>query len=273
MSAVHELVLQPEYFHMCEVADRPTAKAGFMADELFPIFCKNNIVTEEEIIKASDKINYYKGKMNEERIEALRIKCEGYYAQRIAYEAKSLDSTPIYLDPKSRERVRECVQALGRNKSIQDLLHPKGLVDDPISENEQAILLDVQVQIPNQDSFILRIKSKLDNYTIDQETGIITVNDVKTIGKILSEFQNNFDKFRYYRELAIYCWLMSLVAKKYYNMENCTIKSNCLVVSTIPNYYTKVYPLKKSDFKRGWEEFKFLLRLVAYYYNKGYRFK
>ena len=110
------------------------------------------------------------------------------------------------------------------------------------------------------------------NYTIDKETNTIVVNDVKTIGKIVSEFPDNFKKFHYHRELSLYSWLLSLVAKKYYGMENCTIRSNCLVVSTIPKYYTKVYEVTKADFTRGWEEFKVLLRLVAYYYNKGYRF-
>ena len=41
MSAVHELTLQPELFHMCTSVDRPTAKAGFMADELFEEYKKN----------------------------------------------------------------------------------------------------------------------------------------------------------------------------------------------------------------------------------------
>lgn len=70
----------------------------------------------------------------------------------------------------------------------------------------------------------------------------------------------------------IYTWLLTLVAKKYYNMENCTAKSNYLVVSTIPDYYTKVFPVTKKDFMKGWNEFKYLLRLVAYYRTQGYDF-
>ena len=70
----------------------------------------------------------------------------------------------------------------------------------------------------------------------------------------------------------MYSWLLTLAVKKFYGIENCTIKSNCLVVSTIPDYYTKVYKLSKTDFNKGWNEFKFLLRLAAYYYSKGYRF-
>ena len=174
---------------------------------------------------------------------------------------------------KSIERVQECVRALKENSTIQNLLHPDGLLVDPISENEQAILLDVRVKVPDYDEFTLRIKAKLDNYTLDSGTNTVTVNDVKTIGKIVSEFSGNFERFHYHRELALYSWLMTLVAKKFYNMDSCRVLSNCLVVSTIPKYYTKVYRLSRADFRKGWDEFKMLLRLVAYYYSKGYRFE
>ena len=123
MSAVHQLVLQPESFILVDNVNRPTAKAGFMADELYPLFEANGVVTADEIIAASNKIDYYKGKMDADKMETLRIKCEDYYAQRRAYEWGSKyvdDKVPIYLDPKSRERVLQCVEALKRNKSIQN---------------------------------------------------------------------------------------------------------------------------------------------------------
>lgn len=270
-SAVHELVLQPELFYLCFDVDRPTSKAGFMADELYNQF-KGEDPTDEAIIAASDKIDYYKGKMNDKRIAELRDKCENYWRTRAEYEKTLTDTrTPIYLDPKSRERVQQCVHALGRNKKIQDLLTPSGIIETPASENEQAILLDVRVEVPGVNPFILRLKAKLDNYTVDRETNTIVVNDVKTIGKILSYFEDNFDKFHYHRELAIYSWLLGLCAKEFYEMEECTVKSNCLVVSTIPDYYTKVYEVTKKDFSKGWNEFKNLLRLVAQYVSTDYK--
>ena len=54
-------------------------------------------------------------------------------------------------------------------------------------------------------------------------------------------------------------------------MKDCTVKSNCLVVSTIPDYYTKVYEVTKKDFSKGWNEFRDLLRLVARYVVEEYR--
>lgn len=271
-SAVHELVLQPELFELCEVVDRPTAKLGFMADELYKYYCKGKL-TDKAIKNASDKVNYYKGKMTAERIQAVKEGCQKYWEDRKAYEeGRDSVTTPIFLDPKSRERVKQCVQAVTNDCRMNELLHPTGLMEDPISENEQAILLDVKVEVPGFDPFVLRLKAKLDNYTIDKETNTVVVNDLKTIGKIVSEFPNNFALYRYHRELAIYSWLLSLVAEKHYGMKDCTVKANCLVVSTIPGYYTSIYEVTKADFDKGWTEFRKLLRLVAHYYKEGYRF-
>lgn len=272
-SAVHELVLQPELFELVTSVDRPTAKLGFMADDLYELYL-NDSVDIHTVTSASDRIGYYKGKINSDRVEYVINSCTNYWEGREQYENNESNSskTPIYLDPKSRERVLSCVEAIHRNKAIQKLLHPQGMFKTPVSENEQAILLDVEVHSNDNEPFILHIKAKLDNFTIDTETNSVVVNDVKTIGKVVSDFNNNFIKFHYNRELALYSWLISLVVKKYYNIDCASISSNCLVVSTIPQYYTKVYTLNKTDFNNGWNEFKYLLKLVAYYYLNGYGF-
>lgn len=274
-SAVHQLCLQPELFYLCNTVDKPTSKAGYMADKLYKNFLEGNL-TNEVVIQASDKIDYYKGKMNSDRIEVLLAKCWSYWIDRKKHEEHiNQVGTPIYLDPRGRDKVQQCVSAIDRNKSIQNLLHPKGLLEDPISENEQAILLDVLVEVPEVEPFTLRLKSKLDNYTIDKEANTIVVNDIKTIGKILSEFNvsgGSIDRYHYRRELGMYMFLLQLCAQKYYDLKNPICKGNFLVVSTIPQYYTKVVPMSKKDFIEGFNEFKYLLRLAAYYYSKGYRF-
>ena len=44
------MVLQPESYEIAYNVERPTAKAGFMADELFPLY-KDNKMSDEDIIK------------------------------------------------------------------------------------------------------------------------------------------------------------------------------------------------------------------------------
>ena len=268
-SAVHELVLQPESFELSEDVGKPTAKLGMMADELYPTFI-NRDVTKEDVIKASDKVNYYKGKIDSNRFSEVVNSCKNYWNSRRNRELDlSQDKEIIYMDNKSIEIVKSCVEALNKNTKAQDLLHPKGLLEAPISENEQAILLDVKAECPNGKEFILHLKSKLDNYTIDLENNVITVNDIKTIGKVVSEIDNNIKRFHYSREFAMYIYLLKLCAEKFYNLDNPKIRANYLVVSTIPNFYSKVRPVTYSEIREGFHEFRTLLKYVAY--NIGYK--
>lgn len=268
-SAVHELTLQPESFYLVDSVDRPTAKAGYMADELYKP--SGVTPTDEEIIEASNKIGYYKDKMNDKRITELRNKCNNYWRNRALYEAKNTDEekTPVYLDPKSREKLNGCLKALNKNKEIQKLLHPEGVTEEPIVGNETAILMDVLVEAPGNEPFILHLKSKLDNYSIDKENNTITVNDLKTTGKYITDFDNAVKKYHYYREMGMYTWLLALYCKHKLDMEKPIIKSNFLAVETFPDYYTKVSPMTAQLFKEGFEEFKKLLKLVAFYCCDG----
>ena len=263
-SAVHELILQPEYFELADDLGKPTAKLGAMADALYPIFVGRE-VTPEDVIEASDKVDYYKGKMTSDLIKKVLTSCTPYWEARSKSELDiTLGKELIHMDTRSMETVKSCVEALKNNTQVQRLLHPEGLIEQPIIANEQAILMDVKATCPNGKEFILHLKSKLDNYTIDTENNTIVVNDVKTIGKILSEFDNNIAKFHYSREMAMYLYLLKLCAKKFHGIENPKIQANYLVVSTIPDFYTKVQPVTYGQIVQGFKEFQTLLKYVAY---------
>ena len=261
-SAVHELVLQNESFELAPALGKPTAKMGAMADELYPVWLKHPIRTSD-ITEASNKINYYKGKLTPDRIKQVNEQCIPYWKARKQLVSNS-NKELIYLDDKSRDTVYNCVEALTNNPQVQELLHPSGLIDAPISLNENALLLDVQAECPNGKTFIMHLKAKLDNFTIDLESDTIVVNDVKTIGKVVSEIDSNISKYHYSRELAMYLFLLRLYVIKEYGIENPTMKANYLVVSTVPQYYTKVRAMTKKECYAGLHEFRTLLRYAAY---------
>ena len=272
-SAVHEQILQPDLFELAEDTGKPTAKMGGMADALYEIYCQREI-TDEDIIKASDSVEYYKGKMTADRIAEVRTKCANYWAVRYERELDLNTTKEVrYLDYPMLEKAKSCIESLQANKQVMELLHPKGLLEDPISECEQAILLDVKATMPNGQEVILHLKAKLDNYTIDTESNIIKVNDLKTHGQMLNTFDDAKVKYHYYREIAFYMYLLSLVAKKMYNMESPKKQANYLVVSTVPNFYSKVVPVSFVEIRNGFYEFQKLLRYSAYLMcYKGYSF-
>ena len=261
-SAVHELVLQNESFELAPALGKPTAKMGAMADELYPVWLEHPIRTSD-ITEASNKINYYKGKLTPDRIKQVNEQCIPYWKARKKLVSNS-NKELIYLDDKSRDTVYNCVESLTNNPQVQELLHPSGLIDAPISLNENALLLDVQAECPNGKTFIMHLKAKLDNFTIDLESDTVVVNDVKTIGKVVSEIDSNISKYHYSRELAMYLFLLRLYVIKEYGIKNPTMKANYLVVSTVPQYYTKVRAMTKKECYAGLHEFRTLLRYAAY---------
>ena len=172
-SAVHELTLQNDLFVLSEI-NKPTAKMGLLADKLYNL---GHSPSKEEVLKAAKEVDYYKGNLSENQIENVFTQCKQYWSERGDFEAQNSEAREvIYLDQKSREIVQNCVLALSNNSRVQEILHPQNIFgDDCISEMEQAILIDIKVEMPDKNEFILRFKAKLDNYTIDTISNEICV--------------------------------------------------------------------------------------------------
>ena len=272
-SWLHMRVLQPENFDFIEGVYTPTAKAGLMALELYKP--DGTTPTDDEIKAASYKIGYYKDKLTDSRITELRGKCNDFWRDRCLYEHnnpfKEGDKERIYIDEKSHNLLKCCLESIDKDNNFNKLLHPTGLTEDPYSANEQTILMDVQIEIPGYEPKVYKLKSKLDNFTIDKEENIITVNDLKTTSRLAKDFDPSF--FSYQREIGMYSYLLKLCAKKFFDLDNPKVKGNFLVISIVPDYQTTVYPMTPKLYKQGFDEFKFLLRTAAYLnIVKGYEF-
>lgn len=269
---LHQLVLQPESFELIQSVFKPTAKAGVVADYLYK--SDGTSPTDDDIKVASIKCNYYKDKLTINRLKEFKLKAESYWRDRFLFEQENpiSDKQRLYTDQKSVNILNACLNSLNNNSDIQKLLYPEGLIEKPYSANEKTILIDFKLEIPEHDFVIYKWKSKLDNFTIDKEENIVTVNDLKTTSRLSIDFDPTY--FSYQRELSIYSYLLKLCSKKFFNLENPKIKGNFLVVSTVPEYNTLVYPMTSKLFKSGWEEFKYLLKTIAYLnIIKNYKFK
>lgn len=262
-SAVHELVLQPEKFILVDSVNRPTAKMGAMADDLFENYL-NDLTDDKYIIAASDRIDYYKGKMDKTKIDNVLDKCREYWESKEKwYNSYSGDKEPIFLDPKSREKLQLCLASVKANKEVQDLLHPKGLLNEPVSMNEAALFMEVMAEYEGKQT-ILKLKGKLDNFTIDFETNEVVLNDLKTTGHWLIDFKEPFKKYHYNRQMAMYAWMLKLYTQKYFNIHPSSLTANMLLVCTVPDYRAGVFKVTNKEIRKGFLEFKDLLQRVAF---------
>ena len=265
-SLLHQGLLQPEYFDLCTTVDRPTGKVGHIADLLSRV--KNP--TEKDFMDAIIEVDYYHGIVSEKRLQKVMDTVLKYLEEKRKYEKEHQDKEQMFADPAMRNKYISCLNNLQKDSSIMNLLSPKGLVDDPISYNEQAMIMDVKAIMPDGKEIPLSLKSKLDNCTIDLETNTSTINDLKTTSPELSFFSSVIDRYHYYRELSMYAFLLSTYVKEKYNTEKWNLKGNFLLVHTKEPYPTGVYPMTKELWEKGMEEFKNLLKLVAYYVSTGY---
>ena len=271
---VHQQVLQPESFEVISEVFKPTAKAGLMADALYNP--EGITPTDDDIKSMSYKIGYYKDKLTPNRLKEFRDKAEPYWRDRYIYEQKNPykdgDKIRVYTDEKNYTLLTSCLKTLKQNADIQKLLYPTGAIDPPITGNEKTILMDIQVEVPDYKPRVYKLKAKLDNFSIDTNEEIITVNDLKTTSRPVVQFDPKF--FSYQREIAFYSYLLKHVAKKYYDVEKPVVKGNFLVVSTVPEYNTSVYPMTPELFKSGIAEASYLLKCVGYFNQvKGYEFQ
>lgn len=268
---VHSYTLQRDLFEIVDVVDLPTAKLGGMADYMYKYYLAGDL-SKERFFEASDKIDYYKDKFTSALLEQTIEKCTPYWEGRKAFEEQYTGGKELlYCDPVMREKAYGCISALEKNPYVQRLLHPVDMLgNECLTLNEYAILIDVEVSVDGHEPFIVKLKAKLDNMTLDKTSNILTINDVKTTIKDTRKFYEAVHDYQYMRELSMYATLGSLVAEKYYGMQNPEIRGNFLVVTTKEPYYTTVFPMNKELWLDGVKEFKYLLKVVCHYKYYGY---
>lgn len=268
-SAVHQVILQPEEYYLNTEVDKPTGKMFFAIEDIIKD-TQEGMSMYDAMLKASDKYNYFKGKITLDNYEEKLAKSMDYYNYKISnpgtHDSKGREY--IYLDSYNRWRAFSCIKAVKESNSSK-LLKPQGIMNDPLIFNEDTFTCDVEVTF-NDQSIILPLKLKVDNWTLDLESDILTLNDLKTTGKDVSLFSGSFEKYHYARQIAMYFWILNEYCKFTYNK---TFKkyTNIIVVETNKPFTSKVFPISEKRVIGGLKEFKRLLTEVAYCEIYGYK--
>lgn len=269
-SAVHEAILQPECFHLAKKIDKPTSKLGQVCDLVIK-YRKENLSIYDSIVAACKEVPYYnKNDQYLKKISEIIRKGYKYYIN-----ARNYDDSIITLDNKSWDTATNCIRNLKRDKQIMSLLEPEDFFGDKLDTfNEDAIFMDVIAKYSNN-AIRLKIKGKLDNWNIDLQAKKVIVNDLKTTGHFVSKFtqpDGSLYFYHYTRQAALYMDMLTEVMKKEYGFnKDWSIYFNFLVVSTIGFNETKTVYVSNKDIIAGREEYKRLLKMIAYYKIFGYK--
>lgn len=276
-SAIHASILQPDFYNISDI-NKPTGKLGVFSEEVFKLR-QQGLSIAESIKQASLNADYYSGKLSANRLKTAIKQSLDFYLKRIK-AVDELGKTTLFLSSPIATKHQQIMTNVTADSQMMDTLYPKGLLQPAEFYNEYAILCEVDL-IDGDSKIRIKLKAKLDNFTIDHEMQVLTLNDLKTSGKPIGFFMGNnvrtfseetgeqwvwyngsFQKYHYYRQMGMYLWLLQCAVKEIYGL-NYKTKANMLVVETIPEFKCKVYPVNGKQIKVGLEEFKELLIMVA----------
>ena len=273
-SAVHGILLQPDEFYIPDLY-KPTGKMGYTA-ELVKKYRDQGLTISESIKQAATEADYYKGKLSPKRLKTFMKESVGFYIQRLKMK-EDPERVPLFLSKPTYEKYQHCLANIEKDGSFINTLYPEPVqITPPESFNEYAILCEVKIS--GEINKTVKVKAKIDNFVIDEEKQTVVLNDVKTTGFPIGYFMGNewfdpekqekvwiegsFEKFRYYRQLGMYLWLLQ-AAMQVKGYKGFTYRTNMLVVETRPEYMTRIYSVKGKWIKKGLQEFKHLLILAA----------
>lgn len=279
-SAIHAKILQPSKFEIiADYQHKPGGKLGVFIEKVV-YYRKLHYPIYKALLQASEDTNYYVGKLKG-RILQNTIKSGLRYYLDYYYNIFNLDNnkTPIVLSPSALISVQDCLQRY-ENSSICSFLNKQNITGSKEFFFEQTILLHIKVTLPTKQSVIIPFKLKIDNYTIDNDEGIITLNDLKTTGiniqyfmgqKTWNEkteefegFLGSFQVYHYYRQMAVYLYVLQLLYGPKY-----TYQANILAIESSGMYNSSIFPISDAYIKKGIDEFKELMCRVAFHTING----
>ena len=268
-SAIHECILEPNEFYLAPKIGKPTAKLGLVMDEIDSLVHKENNSDLEDIMrKAALKVDYFSKTINSKISNIKQVWLE--YSQKLE-EVRNIDTnkTAIVLSDSDWDIATNCINSIKSNDVIMNTLFPKDTFMEPFEEVfcEDALFADFIVIYKEKQCAVLPFKLKIDNWNINSDTNIITLNDIKTTGHSTNIFmENSFQHFRYYRQLGVYMSILELYVDKELGLSTKNgwkFESNICCVETIPNYWSRCFKISEEELHRGIQEFSQLMKRVA----------
>lgn len=272
-----------------------TGKIPNGSDE-FITLCEENLDVQKAALKAAMEAEYYLEQITNyngtDLPSRLKTALVSIYSVLIADKPeKTKDNKKlIYLPSDQHAKCTRCVRSLKENQEIQDALNWEN------SYCEDVILGDVEVKFPKDfnnpnsemETTIVKLKIKIDNWTIDHDKKIFSMNDLKTSGKAVQYFMGynvkeagfmgeekevfkpgSWQTFHYYRQSGMYSFLLKNYIEKEYG-PGYRMMSRFFVVETVGNFYSKMFTISKEEMVRGFKEFTELLKRVAFHQVRGY---
>lgn len=286
-SAVHALLLEKDKNFLSEF-EKPGGKVAQIIKTAHGLANReSNPINYDEALTVSCKVHdYYSTNLSDNRLQTLKEKGASYY-EFLSEEAKP---GMVVLTADQRDKCLKCVGSVKLNQHAFGLLYPT-ITDTVLSFDEDVILMDVIAKfkddLTEEEEVSLKIKGKIDNWSIDLDNNIIIMNDLKTTGKPLQFFpgrwqddkyeenklffvEGSFQKYHYNRQLAFYMSMLVAYCNKTYGVRDWDLRINIIAVETIYPFRCQVFRIGDETLRKGMIEYNHLLKRVAYHTKNTY---
>lgn len=300
-SAVHALILEEDKYTLAKV-DKPTGMVGPIFDTVYKLVAREETPMEfEEALSVAVQVhNYYGGKVEGKRRETLIASGKPYLEFLVKYKVPGT----ICLTPELKQKLLGCVDAFKANDTAMALLTPKSDEIFPVlSFNEDVIICEAdytewedavgEYDLPKEKTTRVKLKAKIDNWTIDEENKVVTLNDLKTTGKSVQDFpgrqgyeftvingevqrcpvfeQGSFQTYHYYRQMHMYGEMLWAYVQEAYGVDRTwTLKVNMLVVETNKPHNCQVFGVSQTWLDYGKNEYVDLMRRIVWHTENGF---
>lgn len=131
-------------------------------------------------------------------------------------------------------------ETFNKCKEGADVLKNHSKISDLLKLNNTNKKIQVYNELPLERSiegYPFGLKGILDNMVIDHEVKIVYINDIKTTGKTIAEFEETVEYYNYWLQACVYMWLIRDMVPEGYD-----IKFTFIVIDK----YQQVYPFEVS---------------------------
>jgi hypothetical protein len=225
-SLLHCLLLEEDKFHDKYVVSPVNLPGDSIKNVVDKVFVKalitNNLhlsleQNEFEILDILKEINLYQSlKTDAQRVEKVITDASISY-----YNFLATKGDKAVIDEETLNKVKGYAEIVRSNSKITSLLNIGGA----FSMSEVPLVMDTR--------YAFGLRGFVDNINIDHDAKVIYINDLKTSGKLLQDFPETIEYYKYWLQAAVYCKLV----RANYSLGNYKIKFHFIVVDKLTQCY------------------------------------
>lgn len=253
---LHCLLLEEDKFDeqfVLSPGKLPGDSAKKVLDKVFTKACESGSsdlplsMQEYYILAVLQEINLHQSlKTDEQRVEKMVT------AENVSYyDFLRTKGDKLVIDNETLEKVRTSVDEVKNNSKAWNILR----IGNPDTQSE----VPLQIELPD---YNFGLKGIVDRICVAHDEKVIYITDLKTTGKMIQDFPETVDYYKYWLQAAVY---VRLVRASMPDLSNYKIKFHFIVVDKINQSYA--FEVSTVTLNKWSDDLDDVLKIASYHYD------